>query len=48
MDAYFDREDGDGGYHSSGGTNVRATGSIDGLDVIKYDNRGVVRRHLYQ
>lgn len=35
-------EDAGGGYHSSGGTNVRATGSIDGLDIIKYDNRGVV------
>lgn len=46
IDAYFDMED--GGYHSSGATNIRSIGAGDGLDVIKYDNRGVVRRHLYQ
>ena len=37
----------DGGYHPSGGTDIRSIGTGDGLDVIKYDNRGVVRRHLY-
>lgn len=44
-DAYFDMED--GGYHSSGGTNIRANGANDGLNVDKYGDRGVIRRHLY-
>ena len=37
----------DGGYHSYGGTNIRANGANDGLNVDKYGDRGVVRRHLY-
>ena len=33
----------DGGYHSSSGTNIRANGSSDGLNINNYDSSfGVV------